>query len=139
HRVTGGVPRLINTVCDNVLLEMFFAKRRLADLDLVQQVAENFGLPQEPGAQSAVPPPLPIAEELALEGTPGHDAIVAVPRHPDELGSPKPGDDDEVPSAVTVDEATSIAARVADEATPVPPEVDDEEAPEPSMFAAAYE
>ncbi|HSI05074.1 MAG TPA: hypothetical protein VLC93_11370, partial [Myxococcota bacterium] len=135
HRVTGGVPRLINTVCDNVLLEMFFAKRRLADLDLVQQVASNFGLPQDPSAIGAVPPPMPIEEELALDGAPGHDAIVAVPRHPDELGSPTTGDDDDVPSAVTVDEASDIAARVAEEATPVPPEVDDDEAPEPDMFA----
>ncbi len=135
HRVTGGVPRLINTVCDNVLLEMFFAKRRLADIDLVQQVASNFGLPQDPAAIGAVPPPMPIEEELALEGAPGHDAIVAVPRHPEELASPARRDDD-VPSAVTVDEATDIAARVAGEATPVPPEVDDEETPEPDMFAA---
>ncbi len=136
HRVTGGVPRLINTVCDNVLLEMFFAKRRLADLDLVEQVASNFGLPQDPAAIGAVPPPMPIEEELALDGAPGHDAIVAVPRHPDELESPAPGDDDDVPSAVTIDEATDIAARVAGEATPVPPEVDDDEAPEPDMFAS---
>lgn len=126
HRVTGGVPRLINTVCDNVLLEMFFAKRRIADLDLVQQVASNFGLPQEPGGVSAMPPPMPIEEELALDGAPGHDAIVAVARHPDE----------EMPSAVTVGEANDIAARVADEPTPVPPEVEDEEQPSPELFAA---
>lgn len=136
HRVTGGVPRLINTVCDNVLLEMFFAKQRVADLELVQQVASNFGLPQEPGGPSIMPPPMPIEEELALEGAPGHDAIVAVPRHPEEPVSPPAGADDDVPSAVTVGEAADIAARVADEATPVPPEVDDEEQPSPELFAA---
>jgi type II secretory pathway predicted ATPase ExeA len=137
HRVTGGVPRLINTVCDNVLLEMFFAKHRLADLELVQQVAANFGLPQEPGAASFMPPPPPLEEELALDGAPGHDAIVAVARHPEELESPTAAAaPDDVPSAVTIDEAADIAARVAGEATPVPPEVDDDEAPEPDMFAA---
>lgn len=145
HRVTGGVPRLINTVCDNVLLEMFFAKRRLADLELVQQVAANFGLPQDQGVNTAMPPPMPIEEELALDGTPGHDAIVAVARHVDDQAmsaepppppkEPSPFDDadeDDMPSAVSVIEAAGIAARVAREATPVPPEVDDAPPPPPA-------
>ena len=39
HRVTGGTPRLINTLCDNALLEGFLRKITPIDESLIQEVA----------------------------------------------------------------------------------------------------
>ena len=44
HEVTGGVPRLINTVCDNLLLEGALAKQKEIGPELVDSVAENLHL-----------------------------------------------------------------------------------------------
>lgn len=45
HRATDGIPRLINTVCDNVLLEGFLQKKSPVDLQLVRDVVRDLGLP----------------------------------------------------------------------------------------------
>lgn len=166
HRVTNGVPRLINTVCDNVLLEMFFAKKRVADIELVQMIAHNFGLPEDLSGATQMPPPPPIEEQLALEGTPGHDAIVAISREGDEPKvveapaavpppppaqylppqMPEPASIADVEAAVSA-EANFIAQRIAAEPTPVPPAVNegfddgrglaDDLEPEPAEQSAA--
>jgi general secretion pathway protein A len=39
-----GTPRLINTICDNVLLEGFLRKREKLDVDLVKDVVRDLGL-----------------------------------------------------------------------------------------------
>ena len=39
-----GIPRLINTICDNVLLEGFLRKRDVLDADLVKDVTRDLGL-----------------------------------------------------------------------------------------------
>lgn len=44
HRVTGGTPRLINTLCDNALLEGCLRKRTPIDEALIQEVAETLKL-----------------------------------------------------------------------------------------------
>lgn len=44
HSCTCGVPRLINTVCDNALLEAFLRKQNHVDLRIVQSVAGDLGL-----------------------------------------------------------------------------------------------
>lgn len=44
HASAGGVPRLINTVCDNCLLEAFLRKQTAVDLSIVQSVAGDLGL-----------------------------------------------------------------------------------------------
>lgn len=41
---TNGVPRLINTVCDNSLLEGFLAKKNLIDELIIKTVAVDLGL-----------------------------------------------------------------------------------------------
>ena len=46
HHATGGVPRVINTVCDNVLLEGFLQKKPQIDLQLVGEVLRDLSLPQ---------------------------------------------------------------------------------------------
>jgi len=39
-----GIPRLINTICDNVLLEGFLRKRDKADVELVKEVVRDLGV-----------------------------------------------------------------------------------------------
>lgn len=44
HTYAGGVPRLINTICDNCLLEAYLRKQGEIDLRIVQSVAGDLGL-----------------------------------------------------------------------------------------------
>ncbi|MBI3608416.1 MAG: hypothetical protein HY207_10655 [Nitrospirae bacterium] len=44
HRCTGGIPRLINTLCDNALLEGFLRKRDKIDEELIQEIAHDLKL-----------------------------------------------------------------------------------------------
>ncbi|MFA5517273.1 MAG: AAA family ATPase [Desulfuromonadales bacterium] len=48
HRYTGGVPRLINTVCDNCLFETFLRKMDGVTPQVVQSVAGDLGLLRQP-------------------------------------------------------------------------------------------
>jgi len=50
HRRSGGVPRLINLICDRALLGGFVAGRRTIESDMVQQAADEVaGEPARPG------------------------------------------------------------------------------------------
>ncbi len=44
HRYAGGVPRLINTLCDNCLFEAFLRKSDIVDLKIVHSAAGDLGL-----------------------------------------------------------------------------------------------
>jgi type II secretory pathway predicted ATPase ExeA len=44
HRCTGGIPRLINTLCDNALLEGFLRKREKIEESLIQEIAQDLKL-----------------------------------------------------------------------------------------------
>lgn len=48
HRFAGGVPRLINTICDNCLFESFMIKAKIVDAKIVHSVAGDLGLLQKP-------------------------------------------------------------------------------------------
>jgi general secretion pathway protein A len=48
HRYSGGVPRLINTLCDNSLFEAYLRKLDQVDPNIVHSVAGDFGLLEEP-------------------------------------------------------------------------------------------
>jgi len=48
HRYAGGVPRLINTICDNCLFEALLRKQNEADGRIVHSVAGDLGLLQRP-------------------------------------------------------------------------------------------
>jgi general secretion pathway protein A len=41
HRYSGGIPRLINTLCDNALLEGFLRKKENIDHETVKEVAQD--------------------------------------------------------------------------------------------------
>lgn len=47
HNYSQGTPRLINTLCDNLLLEGYFAKKPIVDIDMVDEIAYNFQLMDE--------------------------------------------------------------------------------------------
>lgn len=44
HRAAAGTPRVINTLCDNLLLESFLAKQNEVSGDLADKVARQLGL-----------------------------------------------------------------------------------------------
>ncbi len=44
YQYTNGTPRLINTVCDNALLESYLDKTRVIDESIIQTVAVDLGL-----------------------------------------------------------------------------------------------
>ena len=48
HRYAGGVPRLINTICDNCLFEAYLRKQREVDGKIVHSVAGDLGLLPQP-------------------------------------------------------------------------------------------
>ena len=47
HFYSKGVPRLINTVCDNALLEGFLVKNEMIDKDIIESVSITLGLNAE--------------------------------------------------------------------------------------------
>jgi hypothetical protein len=53
HRYAGGVPRLINTICDNCLFEAFMRKITEVDLKIVHSVAGDLGLLHHPLASGS--------------------------------------------------------------------------------------
>ena len=48
HRYAGGVPRLINTICDNCLFEAYLRKMKNVDSRIAHSVAGDLGLLQQP-------------------------------------------------------------------------------------------
>lgn len=44
HRYSNGIPRLINTMCDNALLEGFLIKENAINPDIIESVAITLGL-----------------------------------------------------------------------------------------------
>jgi type II secretory pathway predicted ATPase ExeA len=89
HTASGGVPRLINTVCDNALFEGSLAHIETIGGDLMRTVARNLSLPVDepitsadyqdpffppsqlptiiPGSPVAPPPGIPAAAAAALD------------------------------------------------------------------------
>lgn len=64
HSYAGGVPRLINTVCDNCLLEAYLRKHQEVDLRIVQSVAGDLGLLRQAVVQTAGAAPTAELDEI---------------------------------------------------------------------------
>lgn len=45
HEGSGGIPRMINTLCDNALFEAFLARANDVGADLMRRVGENLAVP----------------------------------------------------------------------------------------------
>lgn len=54
HGYAGGVPRLINTICDNCLFEAAMRKSQDVDVKIVQSVAGDLGLLRQPLSAESV-------------------------------------------------------------------------------------
>ncbi len=68
HHLAGGVPRLINTICDNCLFEAYLRKHEEVDLNIVHSVAGDLGLSREPmSAMSEIASPDQIDELDEIE------------------------------------------------------------------------
>ncbi len=48
HRYAGGIPRLINTICDNCLFEAYLCRMKRIDSRIAHSVAGDLGLLQQP-------------------------------------------------------------------------------------------
>ncbi len=47
HRYSGGIPRLINTLCDNALLEGFLRKKEVITDDMIKEVAGDLKMSKQ--------------------------------------------------------------------------------------------
>ena len=71
HLASGGVPRLINLVCDRALQRGFEARRKTIDRDLVSAAVRDLDLDERrAGADLAAVDVLPLPFEPALEAEP---------------------------------------------------------------------
>lgn len=81
HRFTHGTPRVINTVCDNCLFEAFMLRLKEIDAALVEKVARDLNIVEQP---PVAPHPVPVHSArpshapvgIVLEPAP----VVAAPR-----------------------------------------------------------
>ncbi len=78
HHYSRGIPRLINTICDNCLFEGYLLKKKVIGPDLVQSVVTDLGLipmPKPPGKKKLqdhpgqiIKPPTPFRSEQTPSG-----------------------------------------------------------------------
>ena len=78
HRFSRGTPRLINTVCDNALLESFFLRQGVVEPAVVQRVAEDLGLLANALPEPAAPP-IRVATTAPPPGAPARPMPAAAP------------------------------------------------------------
>ncbi|MEF9437979.1 MAG: hypothetical protein L0922_04260 [Candidatus Mariimomonas ferrooxydans] len=53
HLYSKGIPRIINTVCDNALLEGLLVKKKIIDKEIIESVSVSLGLKDEDGKRGA--------------------------------------------------------------------------------------
>jgi len=53
HEYSGGVPRLINTICDNALFETYLRRDQLVTRQVIKNVVEDLGIAKMPKPQPA--------------------------------------------------------------------------------------
>jgi putative secretion ATPase (PEP-CTERM system associated) len=65
HEATGGIPRLVNVLCDAALLHGYVAETRLIGPDIIGEVAAQITRDQQ--GNGSAPPPRPPRDAAALE------------------------------------------------------------------------
>lgn len=65
HESSRGIPRVINTLCDNALFEAFLARQRGIDGAMMRRIASNLDLTVNAAAENSSPLGRPVSE-LAL-------------------------------------------------------------------------
>ena len=68
HRYAGGIPRLINVLCDNALLTAFALQNCQVEYDTVKEVAEDLNLPGSSKTRGL--PPRQLTQESSAVSTP---------------------------------------------------------------------
>jgi general secretion pathway protein A len=63
HRFTGGIPRLVNIVCDGALLAGYARGQTLLRADVVREVAADLLLEGEGAREAPKPPSAPRARQ----------------------------------------------------------------------------
>lgn len=100
HKYSGGVPRLINTICDNALFEAYLRHTKEIGPSLVSDVAEDLGLLSldqriAPAAEETEDDEFPF-EELAAMGSLGAGADSGIAEKTIETDSIGLDDDDDL-------------------------------------------
>ncbi|MDP2344135.1 MAG: AAA family ATPase [Deltaproteobacteria bacterium] len=72
HHASQGIPRVINTLCDNALFEAFLARQQEVDLAMMKRVSENLGVTLQAAEQAA--------STTQARQTGSSEAAVVVPR-----------------------------------------------------------
>jgi hypothetical protein len=69
HRLSGGSPRVINTLCDNALFEAFLGRETVVDARRIEEIARSLSIGSsgsEPPARRAPAPPEAAPERVDL-------------------------------------------------------------------------
>jgi hypothetical protein len=88
HRVSEGIPRLVNNVCDNALLTGYAMNSRTITAEIISEVAESLDLLRpmiEEDARVVMEsslPPLPVISERAVEDWAGDSQSVTLVEAP---------------------------------------------------------
>jgi general secretion pathway protein A len=104
HRFSNGVPRLINTICDNALFECHLSNSKQVTKVIVENVAHSFGLLGESPVRIIHPTgagePADIVKSVPAEPSLYETNKVAEPAKPaiNSTSAPIPYGDDLVPS-----------------------------------------
>jgi type II secretory pathway predicted ATPase ExeA len=71
HEASGGVPRIINVICDNALMEAFAAETKPIVRSMVQAVCKDFDLGTTASDPAPIAPPEPELESSPAAATTG--------------------------------------------------------------------
>jgi general secretion pathway protein A len=69
HRLSGGSPRVINTLCDNALFEAYLSRETVVDASRIEEIARSLSIASsasEPPAARQPPPAARAAEPVDL-------------------------------------------------------------------------
>lgn len=123
HHFSNGIPRLINTICDNSLFEGYLMKRKPIEADLVQAVATDLGLAPLPKVAKRVPRSVP-ADVIQVSDTRRMAPRPPAPPPPPHFTPPAayqeaPAIDEEPPMLLDPEVADSVTIEpVEDDPTP---------------------
>ena len=64
HQASGGIPRVINTLCDNALFEAFLARASDVDAELMRKVGENLAVTLQAARTASSGEPIPLRPDM---------------------------------------------------------------------------